>query len=100
MSLGLTLAVDDIGLITWFIDASYAVHAECKGHTGAIMPFGKGAVTSFSPKQKINTKSSTEAELDGVDDSLLQMLWALYFIEVQGYTIKKNESLQDNQRTF
>ena len=48
MSLGLTLTVDDIGLITWFVDASYAVHADCKGHTGAIMIFGKGAVTSFS----------------------------------------------------
>ena len=61
------------------------------------MTFGKGAVTSFFQKQKINTKSSIEAELIGVDDALPQMLWALYFIEVQGYTVKKNELLQDNQ---
>ena len=25
------------------------------------------------------------------------MLWALYFREAQGYTVKKNELLQDNQ---
>ena len=83
--------------LTWFVDASYAVYADCKGHTSAIMTFGNGAVTSFSQKQKINTKSSTEAELIGVDDALPHMLWALYVIEAQGYTVKKNELLQDNQ---
>ena len=52
MALGLTLTVDDVGLITWFVDASYAVHADNKGHTGAIMTFGKGAVTSLSQNRK------------------------------------------------
>ena len=61
------------------------------------MIFGKGAVTSFSWKQKINTKNSIETELIGVDDALPQMLLTLYFIEKQGYTVKKNELLQDNQ---
>ncbi len=32
-------------------------------------------------KQKINTKSLTEAELVGVDDSLGYILWACYFVQ-------------------
>ena len=40
---------------------------------------------SYSWKQKINTKSSTEAEIVGVDDSLAYILWARYFLQEQGY---------------
>ena len=34
-----------------------------------MITFGKGAATSFSQKQKINTINSTDAELVGVDDA-------------------------------
>jgi outer membrane protein W len=34
------------------------------------MSFGQGMALSYSWKHKINTKSSTEAKLVGVDDSL------------------------------
>ena len=51
------------------MDASYAFHVGCRVPTGAIMTFGSGAVTGFSQKQKLNAKSSTEAELIGVDDA-------------------------------
>ena len=70
----LTLEADDFNIASWFIDASYAVHPDMKGHTGAGMTLGKGAVYSRSTKQKINTKSSTESELVGVDDILPQIL--------------------------
>ena len=33
------------------MDASYAVHPDMKGHTGATMTLGKGTVTSLSTKQ-------------------------------------------------
>ena len=68
--LGLILKVDDVGIIKWYVDAIYAIHNDCCGHTGALMTFGRWAVTTFSQKQKRNTKSSTEAELLGVDDTL------------------------------
>ena len=42
---------------------SYNIHDDCHGHTGAMMTFGHGTVTSFSCNQKLNAKSSTEAEL-------------------------------------
>jgi hypothetical protein len=41
---------------------------------------------SYSWKHKINMKSSTEAEIVGVDDSLGYILWARYFMIEQGDT--------------
>jgi hypothetical protein len=48
----------------------YAVHDDCRGHTGVGMTFGKGMTLSYSWKLKINRKINTEAELVGVDDLL------------------------------
>ena len=61
------------------------------------MTLGLGAITSFSRKQKINGKSSTEAELFGMDDALPQILWMRYFMENQGYRIEDNILYQDNK---
>jgi hypothetical protein len=51
---------------------------------------------SYSWKQKNNTKSSTEAELVGVDDLLAYILWARYFLEEQGYKMQPSLLYQDN----
>jgi hypothetical protein len=40
------------------------------------MSFGQGMALSYSWKQKIMTKNSTEAKLVGVDDALGYILWA------------------------
>jgi len=37
-----------------------------------------------SYKQKLNTKSSTEAELVAIDNLMAQVLWTLHFLAVQG----------------
>jgi hypothetical protein len=50
----------------------------------------------MSKKQKLNTKSSTECELVGVDDASPQMLWTRYFIEGQGYGVESSIIKQDN----
>jgi hypothetical protein len=60
------------------------------------MSFGQGMALSYSWKQKINTKSSTEAELVGVDDSLGYILWARYFMIEQGYDMDPSLLYQDN----
>jgi hypothetical protein len=60
------------------------------------MSFGQGMVMSDSWKHKINTKSSTEAELVGVDDSLGYILWARYFMQEQGYVMDALFLYQDN----
>ena len=72
----LILSADSLTLSRWWVDAAYAVHHDMKGHTGAGMSFGQGMALSYSWKQKIMTKSSTEAELVGVDDALGYILWA------------------------
>jgi hypothetical protein len=96
----LTLKVDDISLIKWHLDASFAVHADFKSHTGATMSLGKGAIQSISTKQKINTRSSTEAELVSDDDIIAKVLWTRRFIESQGYNVKDNVIYRDNQSTM
>jgi hypothetical protein len=78
----------------------FAVHPDYKSHTGAVsMSYGDGdgAVQSNSRKQKLNTKSSTESELIGVDDVLVMILWTKLFLEEQGYDIKSNILYQDNK---
>ena len=94
--MSLTLEADDLRVVKWWVDGSFAVHPDMKSHTGATMTLGKGSPYSTSTRQKLNTKSSTESELVAVDDVMPQALWTSYFLEAQGYDI---ESLiyQDNQ---
>ena len=81
----------------WYVDASFAVHPDFKSHTGAVMTMGKGAMQAMPKKQKLNTRSSTEAELVGVDDAMTMILWTVLFMEAQGYPIEKNVLYQDNK---
>lgn len=81
----------------WFIDGAFAVHQDMKSHTGAYMTFGKGMVNGTSSAQKINTTSSTEAEVVAVHDNMPAILWTRYFMEEQGYPLKPSVVHQDNQ---
>ena len=93
----LKLSIEDLSIIKWFVDASFAVHPDFKSHTGGMMTMGKGAIISQSRKQKLNTKSSTEAEVVAVDDISTMILWTKLFMEAQGYNIKRNVLYQDNK---
>ena len=64
------------------------------------MSFGKGCPISMSTKQKINTRSSTEAELVGVNDALSMILWMRNFLMDQGYNVTDNVIHQDNMSTM
>ena len=79
----LILLADLLTLLQWWVDAAHAVHNNCRGNTGAGMSFGQGMTLSYSWKQKINTKSLTEAELVGVVDLLGYILWVRYFMQEQ-----------------
>ena len=61
------------------------------------MSLGTGVIYGTSKRQKLNTKSSTEAELVGADNVMPQMQWTLYFLEAQGYKIHDNILYQDNK---
>jgi hypothetical protein len=93
----MTLKIDDMRVIKWWVDASFAVHPDFKSHTGGCMSMGRGSILSSSRKQRINTKSSTTAELVAVDDMSTMALWTKLFLEAQGFTIEKNILYQDNK---
>ena len=94
----------------WSIDASFAVHTDMKSHTGYCLSLGNGSPISGSSTQKVNTWSSTESELVGVDDAIGFVEWAsLYSKEqVKDYPPehplkdmgKKTVVLQDNTSTI
>ena len=85
--------------VEWSIDSAFGVHPDFKSHVGANMKFkeGHGAVISLSAKQKLNTESSTVAELVGVDHVLPLVLWVPLFLKEQGYEVKENVVKQDNK---
>jgi hypothetical protein len=93
----LTLQADGSKTVKWMVDASYGVHPDFKSHTGATMTMGKGAITSISRKQKMNTRSSTEAELVAAADVVGSIVWTKLFLEAQGYPIAENILYQDNR---
>ena len=96
----LTLEASQMHVIQWWIDASFAVHPNMKSHTGAVMSIGKGRVINMSNKQKLNTRSSTEAELVSVNDAMALVLWMRMFLIEQGFTVVDNLIHQDNQSTI
>jgi hypothetical protein len=77
----LRLSANNLNIIKWWVDASYGVHHDMRSHAGGTVSLGTGAACSTSKKQKLNTKSSTEAELVGIDDVLPQALWTKHFME-------------------
>ena len=68
--LPLVIGWTEAGNIYWSVDASFAVHNDMKSHTGSIMTLSTGALIAMSTEQKLNTTSSTEAELVGVSGSM------------------------------
>jgi hypothetical protein len=93
----LTLEADTSGILNWWVDASFAVHPDMKGHTGGIFSMGKGAIYGTSTRQKINTRSSTESETVAIYDVLPQVLWTRHFLEAQGYLVADSLIHQDNK---
>ena len=50
--LPLVIGANNSGTLTWNIDASFAVHPDCKSHTGACLTLGHGSVLSISEKNR------------------------------------------------
>ena len=95
--LSTTLKKENTNVSRWFADAAFAVHENMRSHTGYTMTLGKRAVLSKSIKQKLNTKSPTEAELVAADDVTVPLLWRKWFMEEQGYGATQTILLQDNK---
>ena len=100
IDLTLTLeATNGLSILKWWVDGSFGVHPDLRSHSGGVMSAGGGAIVCRSNKQKLNSKSLTEAELIAVDDNVGQILWTKLFLKEQGYNT--NSVLhQDNQSTI
>lgn len=95
--LSLRLCGSDGMTVNAYIDASFAVHPDAKGHTGATISIGKGAVFNKSTKQKLVSRSSTEAELVGLSDVLPGVLWTRNLLQAMGYSQRPAVIHQDNK---
>jgi hypothetical protein len=96
----LTLAADSIVSLSAYIDAAYGVHNDLKGHSGCVITMGSGVLYVKSNKQKLNAKSSTEAELIALSDALGQVIWTRNFLEDLGYNMEPATVYQDNLSTI
>ena len=96
-NLPLVLEAENLNTAEWWVNASFAVHPNMHSHTGCLMMLGSGAVYASSTKQKLNTNSSTEAELVGVYDAIPQILWTHKFLAAQGFDNSGSIIHQDNQ---
>ena len=95
--LWLTLEVGDKLLIKWWVDASFAARRDKRSHAGATTSLGKGSPASSSTRQKLSARSSTEAELVGVDDSMALVAWRRNFLQAQGLEVADSVACQGNQ---
>jgi hypothetical protein len=97
IGLPLILGATNGGVLHWYVDASFAVHQNMRGHTGGALTLGQGFPITSSSKQKLNTRSSTESELVGVDDMMSLIIWTRNFLKSQGYVVIDNILYQDNK---
>jgi hypothetical protein len=96
----LILGADGSGILKWWVDASFAVHPNMRGHSGGGLSLGRGFLILGSNKQKLNARSSTESEIVGVDDFMSAICWTRYFMIAQGYGIRDNILYQDNKSSI
>ena len=96
----LILSADGSGVLMWYVDASFAVHPNMRSHTGGGLTMGRGFPIVTSTKQKLNTCSSTESELVGVNNMMPIVVWSRYFLMAQGYGVTQNLLLQDNRSSM
>ena len=95
-----TLTIKPGDSTKWWGDSSYAVHPDMCSHSGIVMMLKKGVTYATSCKQKINMKSSTEAELVAINDAMGQVLWTRYFLAAQGMAVPTMTIYQDNKSTI
>jgi hypothetical protein len=95
-----TLCRDNSKIIKWYFDGAFAVHTDMKIHTGAVMTLGKGILNLVSTKQKVNSRSFTEAEFIAVNNIISKVLWVKLYMEEQDQEIRMNIIYLNNQRSM
>jgi hypothetical protein len=80
-----------------FIDASYGVHCDGSSRTGMTIMLAGVAIGCWSSKQKLVTKSSTEAEIVALSDGLTNAIWMREMVMAQGYKLNPTKIYEDNE---
>ena len=91
------LSANDTHLVHWYSNALFVVHQDMKSHTGGMMTMGSGGIVNVLWKQNMVSKLSVEVELIASDDIANTIIWANYFLELQGYQNDGTKLLQDNK---
>ena len=81
----LTLRVESLSLVIWWIYIYYNTYDDWRDHTGIIKIISRGYVLSLSLKRNSNVNSSTWGGLVGEYNRMSVFLWSKHFIEAQGY---------------
>ena len=99
--LGLIVKVDSLKLHAYF-DASWACHNDLKGHTGIVITLGHNGFPLIikSRKQKLVSRSSTEAELIALFEGLDYLLYMKRLIEFLSVPQETITIYQDNTSTM
>ena len=102
VDLGINIRVKEMKLYG-YCDASWACHQDLKGHTGIIATMGYNGFPIYckSQKQKVVTRSSTEAELVALFTGVDYMLYLRRLFGFMGYNSEEPITiLQDNTSTI
>ena len=83
----LYLKADNVQELKWYVDSSLGTHKDMKSNTRSAFTLGNGAIWNESTKQKVNARSSTEAELISIDNNISKIICMERFIESQGFDI-------------
>lgn len=99
---GIELKMSD-GVLDAYIDASHCLHSsDGKSQTGLFVTVGSGPFFVRSAKQKLVAKSSTEAELVAISDSLPALVWMRELL-IEQRMIERSVPVtvhEDNQSTI
>jgi hypothetical protein len=81
-------------------DAAFDVHEGAHSHGGLLSSFGIGVLFSKSFKHKLNSGSSSQAELVTLWEAIVHVAWARMFLFCLGYAQSATVIYQDNKSTI
>jgi hypothetical protein len=88
-TLGLTFSSFGPIELFGYVDASYLSYTDGKGHSGMSFSIGDDAAFySRSFKQKLVSRSSTEAEIQALDQAVVEVEWLRWLLHELGYAPK------------
>ena len=100
LATSLTRSIRSLSSKWAYVDVSFGLYEDGKSVTEVAISLGGASIYIKSGKQKIVTRSSTEAELVGISDALSQILWTREFLLALGLTLGPATVYQDKKSTI